>query len=113
MGFNCSGPLICMFFFPDKYTFGSHPWVSNRGLNQPLVENSTLESWLGISGCRGLTVCMVLAIIHKGFEHSQLYMILIMHLSIYFPILWNLVGQQMSHFHFSIPLVLKESTNYF
>lgn len=72
MGFNCSGPLICMFFFPDKYTFGSHPWVSNRGLNQPLVENSTLESWLGISGCRGLTVCMVLAIIHKGFEHSQI-----------------------------------------
>lgn len=46
------------------------PGFQIRGLNQPLVENSILESWLGISGCRGLTICMVLAILHKGYEHS-------------------------------------------
>lgn len=38
-----------------------------------LIENSVFHPWLGIQGCQGPSVCIVLYILYRELEHSQIW----------------------------------------
>lgn len=77
-GFKPCGHAYTRIFLFSSYSVGSpRPWVSHACIHQPWVRSSDVHSRLGISRCRGPTVCIFRAILWEGLEHPWVWGVLI------------------------------------
>lgn len=69
MSFNCADPLLCGSFLINTQLALCIPGFHVHGFNQPWITNGVFDLQLGLHGCGGLTVCIVLPHLYTGLEH--------------------------------------------